>query len=66
MKLIDWFMQRNSTDFFDYSSIILRIEVLERELGIACLHKQFNEVPALVDELIEEAILLKKWAKQQK
>ncbi len=66
MKLIDWLTRQEPTDFFDYSTILLRVEVLERELSDACLHKQFDKVPALSDELVEQAILLKKWVKSQK
>ncbi len=66
MKLIDWLKRQESTDFFDYSTILLRVEVLERELSDACLHQEFDKVPALADELVEQALLLKKWVKTQK
>jgi hypothetical protein len=42
------------------------VEVLERELSDACLHQEFDKVPALADELVEQALLLKKWVKTQK
>lgn len=66
MKLIDWLTRQDSTDFFDYSTILLRVEVIERELSDACLNRQFDKVPALADELVEKALLLKKWVKAQK
>jgi hypothetical protein len=35
-------------------------------LSDACLHQEFDKVPPLADELVEQALLLKKWVKTQK
>lgn len=66
MKLIDWLTKRDPEGFFDYSTILMRVEQLERAMSDACLHKQFDKVSPMADELIEQAILLKRWIKAQK
>lgn len=53
-------------EFLDYSTILMEIERLEKELHDACLHKQFDKVPKMANDLIEQALLLKLWIKRQK
>jgi hypothetical protein len=67
MNLMTWLTKRPDTqELFDYSSILIRVEQLERQIHDQCLEKNFSSVPALADELIEQAVLLKKWVKTQK
>lgn len=55
----------NDEEFVDYSTILMRIEVTEKALHEACLERQYERVPGLVDHLIEQAIKLRKWAAVQ-
>lgn len=50
-------------EFLDYSTILMEVERLEKELHDACLHKQFDKVPKMANDLIEQALLLKLWVK---
>lgn len=52
-------------EFVDYSTILIRIQTAEKALHDACLNKQFERVPELVYHLIEQAVILKRWAAQQ-
>lgn len=52
-------------EFVDYSTILMRIEVTEKALHEACLNRQYERVPGLVDHLIDQAKKLKKWASIQ-
>lgn len=53
-------------EFIDYSTILMKIEHLEKDLHDSCLHKRYDEVPHMVDELIKEALKLRQWVKTQK
>lgn len=53
-------------EFFDYSTILMRIERLQKEMHDACLHKRYKEVPSKANELMEQALLLKQWVRGQK
>lgn len=59
-------MKTFEDEFLDYSTILMEIERLEKELHDSCLHKQFDKVPKLANDLIEQAILIKLWVKKQK
>ena len=59
-------MKTFEDEFLDYSTILMEIERLEKELHDACLHKHFDKVPKLANDLIEQAILIKLWVKKQK
>lgn len=52
-------------EFIDYSTLLMRIEFTEKALHEACLKREYERVPALVDYLIEQGNLLKKWAATQ-
>jgi len=52
-------------EFIDYSTLLMRIEHTEKELHEACLKRQYERVPGLVDHLIEQANKLKQWASVQ-
>ena len=52
-------------EFVDYSTILMRIEITEKALHEACLERQYERVPGLIDHLIEQAILLRRWASVQ-
>jgi hypothetical protein len=51
---------------FDYAPILIKIDQLERRIHDLCLEKQHQKATPLVDELMEQCILLKKWLKAQK
>ena len=63
--MTNWWM-KESDDIFDYSIMLLRIESLYKNLHDACLNKHFEKAPTIADDLIEQAVLLKKWVKAQK
>lgn len=52
-------------EFVDYSTILMRIEVTEKALHEACLERQYERVPGLVDHLISQANKLRQWAAVQ-
>lgn len=52
-------------EFVDYSTILMKIEVLEREAHEACLQNQFELVPGLANRIIDQATQLKLWVKAQ-
>lgn len=54
-----------SEDFVDYSTVLMRIEQTEKALHEACLEKQYERIPELTYYLIEQAIILKRWAAKQ-
>lgn len=58
-------MKPYEDELFDYAPILLRVDQLARELHDACLHKQFDKVPAMANELIDQSVLLKLWARKQ-
>lgn len=51
--------------FFDYSTILMRVEQLEKELHEACLSKEYAKIPVLANELMDQAVLIKQWGKEQ-
>ena len=53
------------TEFIDYSTILMRIEEIEKALHEACLERQYHKVPALSDYLIIQANKLKEWVAVQ-
>lgn len=54
-----------SEEFVDYSTILMKVEVIEKALHEACLKKQYDRIPELSDSLIEQAKKLKEWAAAQ-
>ena len=66
MKLMNWLTQRETEDFSDYSTHLMKVEKLERAIHDACLEKQYQEALALTDELMEQGVLLRKWLKANK
>jgi hypothetical protein len=53
-------------DLFDYAPLLIKIDQLERRIHDLCLEKQHKEAIPLVDELMEQCVVLKKWLKAQK
>jgi hypothetical protein len=53
-------------EFVDYSTILMKVEQLEKDLHDACLHKHYDKVPHMVDDLIVQALQLKQWVKSQR
>lgn len=67
MKLMTWLTkQPDMPDLFDYAPMLIKIEQLERRIHDLCLEKRHQEAVPLVDEMMEECVLLKKWLKAQK
>lgn len=64
MKLTQWWT-RQEPELFDYSTLLIKVEKLERKIHDSCLHKDYDKVPAMIDDAIEQMILLKKWVKTQ-
>lgn len=58
-------MKPFNEEFFDYSTILMRVERIEKELHEACLSKEYAKVPNLANDLMEQAFLIKQWAKEQ-
>ena len=58
-QMAAWSRHGAAPEKYDY------IEHTERALHEACLERQYERVPALVDHLIEQAKKLKKWAAVQ-
>jgi hypothetical protein len=42
------------------------MDTISRVIHDACLHRNYEDAKRLIDELIEESVLLKKWLKDQK
>lgn len=59
-------MKPMEEEFIDYSTILMKIEQLEKELHEACLNKEFEKVFPLTNQLVNQANILKLWAKAQK
>jgi hypothetical protein len=53
-------------NLFDYAPMLIKIDQLERRIHDLCLEKQHKEAIPLVDELMEQCVVLKKWLKAQK
>ncbi len=67
MKLMTWLTrQPDMPDLFDYAPMLIKIDQLERRIHDLCLEKQHKEAIPLVDELMEQCVVLKKWLKAQK
>lgn len=47
---------------FDYAQHLIAIDRLAKELHEACLYKRYDDVPAMVNDLIVEARMLRAWA----
>jgi hypothetical protein len=59
-------MNKEPEEFFDYAPIIINMEKALQSAHKACLRKDYGKVPPVVDELVEQAILLKRWIKAQR
>lgn len=53
-------------EFVDYSTILMKVERLEKAIHDACLHKNYEKVPQLADDLIVQALQIKQWVKGRK
>lgn len=65
MGLMTWLTPRDTADLFDYAPILIRVDQLAKGMHEACLHKRYDEVQPLIDEMQEQCVLLKKWIKTQ-
>jgi len=59
-------MNKEPEEFFDYAPIVINMEKALREIHNSCLRKKYDKVPPVVDDLVEQAILLKRWIKAQR
>lgn len=66
MKLMNWLTKHEDPALFDYSTLLIRVEKLQRMIHDACLEKKYDQVPAMADEIIEQCVLLKKWVRHQR
>jgi hypothetical protein len=53
---------QKQNDIFDYAMPLLKIEKLEREIHDACNSKNYQDVNAMVNELIVNARMVRAWA----
>ena len=66
MKLMTWLTKQDTPGFSDYSTHLIKMDTISRVIHDACLHRNYEDAKRLIDELIEESVLLKKWLKDQK
>ena len=59
-------MKHMEEEFVDYSTLLIKIERMEKDIHDVCLNKEFHKVPHMADDLIVLALQLKQWAKEQR
>lgn len=65
MRLMTWLTRPDTAELFDYAPILIRVDQLARDMHDACLHKKYDEVLPMIDEMQEQCVMLKKWIKAQ-
>jgi hypothetical protein len=55
-------MSQAHEQLFDYAPFLLKVDKLAAELHEACLHKNYDGIKPMCNELVVQARMLKAWA----